>query len=233
MKPSQGSILTAAVIAAVFLWVRSATARAIDATTGLPEVDMGDLDTSEISVMNAPQVSNISTGTADQMLDAFLYMIRSCEHLDSMVATEKDYTEFYGGTQFSNLSDHPVLTGELKGVPLPYEMCVAAGFASGNCVSTAAGAYQITVPTWKEFSGRYPNTRYSNDPLPDFGKDSQDTAAIRILDFIGATPLIQSGNITQAIALASARWASLPGSKNQQNPKPVDFALAKFNEGMA
>lgn len=169
-------------------------------------------------------------------LAAFLYMIRSSEHLfpRNVVGTDEAYRVFYGDTErapnrFQSFADHPVLTGEKTGVPLPAQMCRAAGIASGVCVSTAAGAYQINLPTWREFreAGRW------GPRLPDFSPESQDEAARRILIRVGALPLIEAGDIRGAAIRASGRWASLPWSRAQQRPKPESFAIARFNEAAA
>ena len=181
--------------------------------TGLP------LDTSG-AVMGDPQAN----------LDAVMFMIRSCEHRfpDDVVTTQNCYQIFYGGAMFSDLSDHPVNTGEMKGVPLPAAMCVAAGFADGVCVSTAAGAYQITRPTWNAIRQASSLGPY----IADFSPDSQDEACRRLIVQKGAMPAVQSGDFQTAIGLLSGTWASLPGSHAQQNPKDLAFALARIDESL-
>ncbi|NBR71775.1 MAG: hypothetical protein EBT75_06755 [Proteobacteria bacterium] len=120
-----------------------------------------------------------------------------------------------------------MITGELEPVKLPGAMCRAAGLGPG-CVSTAAGAYQFIKPTWE----RVRQTKGARKRLVDFSPTSQDEAAVRLLDEIGATPLIQSGHIGDAIKVASRVWASLPGSRAQQNPKAMQYALDRFAEGL-
>lgn len=155
---------------------------------------------------------------------AFLYMIRRAEHTAADVASGADYRTFYGGSRFNNLSDHPAITGEKSGVRLPPDKCRAAGFTSGYCVSTAAGAYQFIKPTWS-------SVREGPPRIPSFEPVDQDLAAIRLLDRIGALERITAGDVLGAIALASRQWASLPGSLARQNPKPIDDVLAYFSEG--
>lgn len=161
-------------------------------------------------------------------VSAFLYMIRSAEHRASDVRSGQDYRTFFGGARFSNMADHPVNTGELKGVPLKPEWCRAAGFPSGRCVSTAAGAYQFTRPTWNELRapGRW------GPRLPDFSPANQDEAARRLLGRLGVPARLAAGDLQGAIAAAAPRWASLPGSTSGQPQKSMAFAIAKFNEGM-
>ena len=160
----------------------------------------------------------------DRNVAAFLYMIRRAEHSAENVAAGDDYRTFYGGSMFSNLSDHPVITGEKSGVRLTAKQCRALGYSSGVCVSTAAGAYQFIRPTWTRLRELPPR-------LPDFSPDMQDLAAIRLLDQIGALTLIEIGDIEGAIAKAATMWASLPGSLAQQNPRSLDTVIGFFNEG--
>lgn len=152
----------------------------------------------------------------DPRISAFLNMIGVLE-----TGTDDSYNMFYGGSRFFDYSNHPVLTGEKDGVPLPSATCRAAGYASGNCVSTAAGKYQIIAPTWSELRAEYP-------ALPDFSPASQDEAAIRLLQKIGALDALLANDFDTALQLASKRWASLPGSTAQQNPKSYDYALSQY-----
>ena len=166
----------------------------------------------------------------DLNLAALLYAIRSAEHIfPDSVANDAAYNIFYGGSKFSDMSDHPVLTGEKIGVKLDPAMCRAAGYRSGVCVSTGAGAYQINVPTWREFRKAGP----WGDYLGDFSPGSQDEAARRILIRIGALELLNRGDFIGAVKLASKRWASLPWSTAQQHPRTVEFVIARFNEAVA
>jgi len=155
---------------------------------------------------------------------AFLHLIQRAEHRAADVSSGDVYRTYYGGSRFSDLSDHPAITGEKSGIPLRADMCRAAGFPNGRCVSTAAGAYQFTKPTWQMLRAGPPR-------LPSFSPEDQDLAAVRLLDRIGALALIEAGDIPGAIALASTKWASLPGSTAGQNPKGIDEVLAYFSEG--
>ena len=164
--------------------------------------------------------------TPSKNVAAFLYMIRCTEHVYPQdVVGGACYNIFYGGQHFSNMSDHPVNTGELKGVLLPDHVCAAAGLGSG-CVSTAAGAYQIIRPTWNRIREIAPR-------LTDFSPASQDEAAVRILNEAGALSLIQNGDLQGALKVASKIWASLPYSTAQQNPKQLSYAEDRFTEGLA
>lgn len=162
----------------------------------------------------------------DPRIRAFLWAIRMCEHSPSDVYAGRDYRTFYGGSHLNDLSDHPLNTGEKEGVQLPREICLAAGFISGYCVSTAAGAYQFIIGTWRELAEQSPE-------LPDFSPRSQDLAAVRLLRETGAIEPLLNNDPETAFKKASIRWASLPFSTAQQRPKPLDYALAKYSEGMS
>lgn len=166
------------------------------------------------------------SGSPEQNVSAFLRMLQSSEHVYPRdVDNGAAYSTFYGGSTFSNFADHPVNTGEKKGVRLSDAQCRASGFKPG-CVSTAAGAYQFIRPTWDRIRAIAPR-------LPDFSPASQDAAAVRLLDSIGALRLIEAGDIAAAVEKSNKTWASLPGSKAQQNPRQLAFVVDRFNEGFA
>jgi muramidase (phage lysozyme) len=213
-------LVAALVLAAVLFWPRRVSA----------ETDPATSDTAPIQPQaeDNPDAVRLTDEAVRQMqleidLNAFLYMIRACEHrFPDDVTDDACYEIFYGGTRFSDLTDHPVITGELAPVPLPERFCKAAGLKS-PCYSTAAGAYQFIRPTW---------TRLRNKlDLPDFSFASQDRAALELLIESGIVSMLEDGEIEGAIRKASKIWASLPGSTAQQNPKALRYALDRFNEG--
>lgn len=159
-------------------------------------------------------------------VDAFLFMLRSAEHRfpDDVRDSDTAYRVFYGGSLFNSFADHPVNTKEKTGIPLPDNVCRNAGLNPG-CVSTAAGAYQFTKPTWNNLRNRAPR-------LPDFSPASQDEAARRLLDEIGALPYIERGDFATAIKIAGSKWASLPGARGGQRQHTQEFALARIDEGL-
>lgn len=184
-----------------------------------------EADTNADAVGVASQEPIIDTGNPMQNLDAFLYAIRCSEHVYPRdTVSDACYNIFYGGARFTDMSDHPANTGERRGVSLPAAVCAASGLGPG-CVSTAAGAYQIIRSTWNKIREQSPR-------LPDFSPASQDEAARRLLAQCGALPLIEMGDFNGALAKASKLWASLPGSKAQQNPKQFAYVADRFAEGL-
>ena len=145
------------------------------------------------------------TSQSDNNVRAFLAMIRQAEG-----AT---YNTLYGGGSFSNMSDHPYITGEWKGKVLSARMCANAGLSAG-CKTTAAGAYQATVTTWRQY-------KLENSDWEDFSAGSQDRFALWLIRKEGALSDIKNGNFAVAVAKVANRWASLPGSTAQQNPKSI------------
>lgn len=117
-----------------------------------------------------------------------------------------------------DMRDHPAETGEWRGERMNPEHCKRAGFKSGICKSTAAGAYQFILPTWRALKGKL--------QLPDFSKDSQDKAAAELIRMQGAIPDIEAGRIAQAIDKCRNQWASLPGANTGQ-PERSLAALVK------
>lgn len=167
----------------------------------------------------APRAATIDDPEANMI--AFLQMIRFAEHDADTVRAGADFGTFYGNSRFTNFRDHPVVTGEKSGVRLSADQCSRAGLPFG-CVSTAAGAFQFTLPTWQEMRAKAPR-------LPDFSPASQMEAARRLLDQIGAGPLIRTGAIAPAVAIAARRWDSLPGSGNPRS-RSADYIAARFAE---
>jgi lysozyme len=169
----------------------------------------------------------LNPDTPDARLDAFLYMLRASECGQGAADDGAAYRMFYGGLFFDDLSDHPVLTGEKLPVPLPPQMCRDAGI-NPPCTSSAAGAYQIRVKTWRDVrqAGAW------GPALPDFSSESQDEAARRLLIRSGALAYVMSGDFARAVQLAAPTWASLPGSTANQRPHTFDTVLAWYESAL-
>ena len=98
-------------------------------------------------------------------------------------------TSLSGGELFTDYSDHPrklvTLNPKLK--------------------STGAGRYQLLfllVDAYRKQLG-----------LKDFSPKSQDAVALQQIKERGALPMIDRGDIRQAIDRCSNIWASLPGAR--------------------
>lgn len=98
-------------------------------------------------------------------------------------------------------------TREWDGEKLSDEQCAAVGLGSG-CISSAAGRYQLILPTWARLKAKL--------GLHNFADDSQDDACVQLLKECGALDLIFAGRVGDAIPLCASEWASLPGSTAKQ-----------------
>lgn len=154
---------------------------------------------------------------ADDNVRAFLTLIAYSE------GTERafdPYSVVYGYKHtIQNFSDHPAVTGEWRGERLSDAMCAAAGFGPG-CISTAAGRYQIIKPTWlqaKEALG-----------LTDFGPESQDRAALWLIERGGAMDDVRKGRVGDAVMKVRRTWASLPGSGWSQPERSLPSLVAAY-----
>jgi len=91
-------------------------------------------------------------------------------------------------------------------------------------LSSAAGRYQFTYDTWKDFG------------KGDFSPRSQDMAAINLMNKIGVVEPLLTGNIRQAVFAVGKRWASFPKNEKGesigagQRAKPLAELLGKYNE---
>lgn len=114
----------------------------------------------------------------DANVAAFLALIREVE-------ANGQYNVIAGGDLFNDFSEHPFILNPNRRKPLG---------------TTAAGAYQMVVGTWK----------MARDALglKDFSRASQDRAAIWILDKKrpGSLALIKAGRFDDAIARLSGEW---------------------------
>ncbi|WP_295375629.1 glycoside hydrolase family 104 protein [uncultured Pseudacidovorax sp.] len=134
-------------------------------------------------------------------VQAFLQAIKACE---GTAGQPDPYRVCFAYSHvISDLSDHPAVTGEWSGVRLSDAQCKGAGQPAG-CVSTAAGAYQITRTTWRDVRPKL--------GLPDFSAASQDAAAVELLRRCGAYARLAAGDLAGAVRAARGTWASLPGA---------------------
>ena len=116
------------------------------------------------------------------------------------------YDVIVGGKLFTDYSDHPrklvTLNPKLK--------------------STGAGRYQLLSRWWDAYRKQL--------GLKDFSPKSQDAVALQQIKERGALPMIDRGDIRQAIDRCSNIWASLPGAGYGQFEHKADSLIAKFKE---
>jgi muramidase (phage lysozyme) len=139
---------------------------------------------------------------------AFLDMLAWSEGTDNgrQKTRNHGYDVIVGGELFTDYSDHPrklvTLNPKLK--------------------STAAGRYQLLSRWWDAYRKQL--------GLKDFSPKSQDAVALQQIKERGALPMIDRGDIRQAIDRCSNIWASLPGAGYGQYEHKIDSLIAKFKE---
>lgn len=182
------------------------------------EVDDGAADLGDY-VAQAQDAIESYTEQGDEMNKAaFLRTLRVGEG----TSDEMGYYRLCGGGNASTLSNHPALLG-WGGWRMPLQMAINAGYP-GGAVSTAAGAYQITKPTWLGCVKKL--------GLIDFSEWSQDTAAWYLIGQKGAQGDVLAGRIESAISKLGGVWASLPGAAAKQRQVAMtDFLNGYTNNG--
>ena len=139
---------------------------------------------------------------------AFLDMLAWSEGTDNgrQKTRNHGYDVIVGGELFTDYSDHPrklvTLNPKLK--------------------STGAGRYQLLFL----LVGCLPQAAWPERLL----SESQDAVALQQIKERGALPMIDRGDIRQAIDRCSNIWASLPGAGYGQFEHKADSLIAKFKE---
>ncbi len=191
-----------------FIVIALAGLAAYMATRGGQSVDEnGETDNAPDLIDYASQAQDYIASYTEQGDDmnktAFLNAIR----LGEGTSDDAGYTRLCGGGDFDTFADHPANLG-WRGWQLRTQMAINAGFPGGVAFSTAAGAYQITRPTWNRIAARL--------GLQDFSPASQDAAAWALIGEKGAQVDVLAGRVGVAVAKLGNLWASLPGAAAKQ-----------------
>lgn len=136
-------------------------------------------------------------------LRAFLAMIRWAEGTSG----PDGYQTLVGGKLFDSFDDHPRKIQTIR-------------FGQQEIHSSAAGAYQFLANTWDR-------CRKALD-LPDFSPESQDKAAVYLIQQRGALLDVEQGRLREALEKCSWEWASLPPSRYNQPTKSVEACEVIF-----
>ena len=139
---------------------------------------------------------------------AFLDMVAWSEGTDNgrQPTRNHGYDVIVGGELFTDYSDHPRKLVKLN----------------SKLKSTAAGRYQLLSRWWDAYRKQL--------GLKDFSPKSQDAVALQQIKERGALPMIDSGDIRQAIDRCSNIWASLPGAGYGQYEHKIGDLIARFKE---
>ena len=114
-------------------------------------------------------------------------------------------------------------TREWDGEPLTDKECIDAGLQP-PCISSAAGRYQINLPTHLRLSKLLGTV--------GIGPQVQDDHGVQLIKECGALDLVMGGRVTEALEKCGRIWASLPGSTSGQPQAEIaDLLHTYMNEG--
>lgn len=146
---------------------------------------------------------------------AFLSMIGWSEATTTSPATLNDgYDVIVTGIDgkpeiFTDYSDHPFANGR------PPKRVNLKGLTS-----SASGRYQIMRKDWPHYKALL--------HLPDFSPNSQDLYALQLIRERSALPLIDGGNVTDAVRRCSNLWASFEGAGYGQREHRMEDLVAAY-----
>ncbi|MBA0263857.1 lysozyme [Stenotrophomonas maltophilia] len=140
---------------------------------------------------------------------AFLDMLAWSEGTDNgrQPTNDRGYDVLVGGGLFRGYADHPRVLVDLPRLKIQ---------------STAAGRYQLLR--------RYYDAYKKTLGLKDFSPLSQDLIALQQIRERRALPLIQAGEIEEAIKAVRKIWASLPGAGYGQHEHKLADLLAVYRK---
>lgn len=136
-------------------------------------------------------------------LRAFLALIRWAEGTGG----PDGYRTMVGGKLFDSFDDHPRKIQTIR-------------FGSQEIHSSASGAYQFLASSWDRCAKAL--------DLPDFSPESQDRAAIYLIEQRKALQDIEQGRLREALERCSWEWASLPPSRYDQPVKSYEACAVVF-----
>ncbi|BEM47782.1 hypothetical protein SME17J_12760 [Serratia marcescens] len=152
-----------------------------------------------------PNSQQASNQLSNENLQKYLNVIALSEGTAGYM--NNGYNTMFGGDQFSDMSDHPRILKEFTD-------------KNGKRDKTsAAGRYQFTQTSWDEAANAL--------NLKDFSPQSQDMAALYLIQRAGQLDNVLNGNFAEATAGLGGVWASLPSSTYAQ-PKHSYEAMENF-----
>ena len=131
---------------------------------------------------------------------AFAMVVRAKESS----LTDGAYFMRYPGKAFTDLSRHPRIMEP----------------TTGGRLSSAAGAYQITWTTYKEFSSRY--------GLSGFSRETQDLLYVALIAERGGLARLKEDDFEGAVEAMRPTWTSLPGAAESRSSWTMQRARELF-----
>jgi len=129
---------------------------------------------------------------------------------------------------------HPELVGQ-RGAPgnpinisdLSHHPNIAIRFRRGRGgITHAAGRYQFMPGEWNRIQSEY-------GQFPDFGAESQDSAAVDAMKDKGMIDPLMNGDVASAAWRGRREWASLPGSPYHQRTRKMNDFIKTYNDALS
>lgn len=163
------------------------------------------------------QIEQIDAALENPYVRAWLDTIASAE-VGEAGDNGGGYNVTFGGDNFTDYSKHPGTYGAYRDQRGKLRK------------SSAAGRYQILLPTWQDLQKRFPNV------FTDFSPKNQDRALIRLAQDVGALDDMLSGNFDAAESKLAKRWASLSSSKLAEGihgTRSAEFVRNAYNNALS
>jgi muramidase (phage lysozyme) len=171
--------------------------------------------TEEASAM-LPTAEDTQPNTAAGNLAAFLLAIRAAEG----TAGPDGYRTMFGGRLFDAFTDHPRRPMQFTNRAGERLWTSAAGAYQFMAISPLPGGGTTRVDTWDRLQRKL--------GLPDFSPESQDRAAVELIDEAGALHDAREGRFADAVGKVRRIWASLPGAGYSQGERSLAWLSDRF-----
>lgn len=208
--------------AALFVRSRAAQAEAIDSGivdsgTETNFFNLGDL--MGLTDKQTPQQTDSSQ--EEKNLAAFLVMIRAAEGTNKAGG----YGALFGWPAAGRSFDPEAADGH------PKQFFSYTNKAGKTLRTSAAGAYQITFTTWAGYQVPFRAWALLHGyEVAGFTPATQDAFAAFLLSLDGALGHVKAGRVSDALAIARKRWASLPGAGYDQPERSQQFVLNAYQQ---
>lgn len=166
------------------------------------------------------ELENLAMGTTygTGNIDAFLKMIRFAEGTSG----PNGYRTMFGGGLFNDYADHPRKAHQFTDGDGRRLWTTAAGAYQFMAVSPIPTGGRTKVDTWDRLKRKL--------GLLDFGPESQDRAALELIDECGALADVRAGRFAVAVGKVRKVWASMPGAGYSQPEKSINKLAAVYAE---
>lgn len=148
---------------------------------------------------------------------AFLLAIRYAEG----TAGPNGYRTMFGGQLFSSYDDHPRRAVQFTDKAGRRLWTSAAGAYQFMAISPIPGG-STRVDTWDRLKRK--------GGLVDFSPESQDRAALMLVDECGALADVDAGRFDVAIGKCRRVWASLPGAGYAQPERSLSWLRDRYTD---